>query len=39
MFAFDDKHRVSMIPVIGIDPEEAGLVAESWVEFVNLMEK
>ena len=39
MFAFDDRHQIFMIPFIGMDPEEAILVARSWGEFVNLMEK
>jgi hypothetical protein len=39
MFAFDDKNRVFMIPFVGMEPAEARLVAGSWVEFVNLMEK
>ena len=39
MFAFDAKHQVFMIPFIGMDPEEAQLVAGAWIEFVNLMER
>ena len=38
MLAFDMAHRIHMVPFIGMAPEEARLVADSWADFVAKME-
>ena len=33
ILAFDSKHRIFMIPAVGMSPDEARLVTESWADF------
>ena len=39
MLAFDVNGRVVMIPMVGMSPDEAKLVADSWIEFVEKIER
>ncbi len=39
MLAFDQLARVFMLPFVGMSPQHARLVAESWDEFVAKIEK
>ncbi len=39
IFAFDAQHRIYMIPAIGMSPEEAELVAETWQDFERAIER
>ncbi len=38
MLAFDGQGRIVMIPFVGMDPNEAVLIAESWDQFTKAME-
>jgi len=39
ILVFDARHRVFMIPAVGMSPDQARLVADSWTEFENSIEK
>ena len=39
MLAFDYEGRISMIPFIGMSPDEAIVIADSWKDFENTIEK
>jgi hypothetical protein len=39
LFAFDASGRVVMLPMIGMSPQTATLVANSWSEFVQKIER
>lgn len=38
LLAFDPASRIVMIPMVGLSPDEAKLVANSWSEFVEKIE-
>jgi len=39
ILAFDVKHRIFMIPAVGMSPDEARLVAETWQDFERAIER